>query len=236
MIDKVSSTMEAEMNKNTWECYEGFLADPGIDRMQKVLARYEMYKMIQDLPGEIIEVGVHNGSSFFTWLKFLQIFEPHSARIVRGFDTFEGFPDTSLEVEEIGPARRFEETAITNQFEHVRLTSEKIAPERWRLHCGNIMYTGPEFAKEAGGVRIALLHIDVDTYHGTLAAMRCFYPLMTYGGIVLLDEYGIEKWGESNGFDEYFHEVGMEPPTTFCVKHSGKPTAYHIVAGKGIKQ
>ena len=39
------------------------------------------------------------------------------------------------------------------------------------------------------GKRFAFVHLDMDLYEGTLAALLHFYPLMNEGGIILLHDY-----------------------------------------------
>ena len=54
-------------------------------------------------------------------------------------------------------------------------------------------------------MRISLLHLDVDLYEPTLAALKAFYPLVVPGGLVVFDEYGLVEWpGESKAAEEYF--------------------------------
>ena len=40
----------------------------------RFLAQYELFKMVQDLPGSIVELGVYKGSSLFAFANFLEIF------------------------------------------------------------------------------------------------------------------------------------------------------------------
>src|SRR5215471_15764 len=57
----------------------------------RFLAHYELYKMIEHLPGCIVECGVFQGNSLFAFAKFLEIFHPGDRiRHVIGFDSFKG--------------------------------------------------------------------------------------------------------------------------------------------------
>src|SRR6202000_2196869 len=70
---------------------KGLQLDLGPRALSKLLARYELYKMISDLPGDIVECGVYRGASLFQWANFIELFAPHSQKTVIGFDTFKGF-------------------------------------------------------------------------------------------------------------------------------------------------
>ena len=60
--------------------------------LPRVLAHYELFKKIVDLPGSIVELGVYRGSGFFTWANFLETFCPGDRiRKVFGFDDFQGY-------------------------------------------------------------------------------------------------------------------------------------------------
>jgi Macrocin-O-methyltransferase (TylF) len=48
-----------------------------LDRIacRKIFARYELFKLVQDVPGDIVECGVFRGSGVYTWVKLLCLFE-----------------------------------------------------------------------------------------------------------------------------------------------------------------
>ena len=41
-----------------WDAYNELLLYGGVDRLNKILARYELFKMVVELPGDIVEGGV----------------------------------------------------------------------------------------------------------------------------------------------------------------------------------
>ena len=63
------------------------------------LVRYELYKMVLDIPGSIFEFGVFNGQGLMSYAHFSSIMEPNNiSRKIYGFDTFEGFESISREI------------------------------------------------------------------------------------------------------------------------------------------
>ena len=60
--------------------------------VQSLITRYELYKLILNVPGDIIECGVYKGNSLAFLAHLSVILEPFSInRRLIGFDTFEGF-------------------------------------------------------------------------------------------------------------------------------------------------
>ena len=51
---------------------------------------YEMYKRVKDLSGHIADIGIWKGGSFFSFIKFVSLFEKNSQTLVYGFDWFKG--------------------------------------------------------------------------------------------------------------------------------------------------
>ena len=68
--------------------YDLFLKETDISRLQKILARYELFRKIIDIPGDICECGVFKGSGLFTWVKLMRLFKPNNNFNVVGFDLF----------------------------------------------------------------------------------------------------------------------------------------------------
>lgn len=183
--------------------------------LTRFLAHYELYKRIANLPGSIVECGVFRGSSLLTWAKLLEIFHAGDrVRKVIGFDNFAGFatindkdgPEREDRCKTVGgwnSAPYYEEL-----LEHIRIFhDDSFIPraKRIELVVGDLTETASRYVAENPGLRISLLHLDVDVYEPTLAALQAFYPLVVPGGLIVLDEYGLPDWaGESAAVEEYF--------------------------------
>ena len=183
--------------------------------LTRFLAHYELYKRVADLSGSIVECGVYRGAGLFTWAKLLEIFHPGDRlRKVIGFDNFTGFtgitekdgperPERSKTVGGWSPARHYHEL-----LEHVDIFhQDSFMPRAKRIELveGNLQETARKYVADNPGLRIALLHLDVDVYEPTIAALNAFYPLVMKGGLVIFDEYGATEWaGETRAVEEYF--------------------------------
>ncbi len=183
--------------------------------MKRFLAHYEFFQQIQDLPGDIVELGVYRGGSLMSWANFLEIRNMGDRhKKVIGFDNFKGFGDfdekDGADVPDVGKKRGgFDGGAFEESLrDAIRIfDADRFIPYKPRvvLVKGNIEETVPLYVEENPGLRISLLHFDVDLYRPTLVGLETLWPRVVPGGIVLLDEYGIPPWeGESRAVDEFF--------------------------------
>ena len=76
------------MTINQNKIYDNFLKETNVNRLQKILAKYELFKKIINVPGDICECGVFKGSGIFLWVKLMMIFKPNNNFKVVGFDFF----------------------------------------------------------------------------------------------------------------------------------------------------
>ena len=207
--------------------------------LARFLTHYEIFKKISNIPGSIVDLGVYRGSSLFSWAKLCEIFCPTDVRkIVYGFDTFEGFVNIS---EQDGPENLQQDVKVRGYYagssieNDLRLAQEAMNCDRHLNHIerielikGDVSDTIPEFVKTKGqGFRVALLNLDLDLYEPTLLALEYFVPLMTSGGIIILDEYAVDTFGgESTAVDEYFiKNFGKRPKFNKFTWHSN-PSAF----------
>lgn len=194
-----------------WDFYNGLLLSSDVDRIRKLLVRYELFKQALEVPGDIVECGVFKGAGAFYWLKLLGIFAPEAQRRVIGFDTFGSFADSLLDYERASAANFVAET----EFEGVSVDDLMAKADatgfggKLELVAGDIGQTAAAYVGANTGFRIALLHLDLDTYHGTKAALEAFYPNVSAGGLIVLDEYGKRGWGESDAVDEFFADKNV---------------------------
>lgn len=192
-----------------FDLYDSFLREGALDRFTKILARYEFFKQIADLPGDIVECGVFKGSGLMFWAKLIQIFNPLSARKVVGFDTFAGVPKTVRAKKDRDGSRIHRDYQQVPQQIQTTASELKIA-HRLELVIGDASATIPRYLKNNPGFRIALLNLDFDVYEPTRIALEKFYDRVVGGGIVTVDEYAIANWRESDAVDEFLKGRGLE--------------------------
>ncbi|MBI1405426.1 MAG: macrocin-O-methyltransferase [Caulobacter sp.] len=181
----------------------------------KAFAHYEVFKRIQDLPGDIVECGVYKGASLLTFARFLETFCPGDrTRKVLGFDHFQGLigrnDKDGREDERVGNtaegwnAGAFRDTlfALVEAFNKDAFVQSR---PRIELVDGDVCETAGAYVADNPGLRISLLHLDMDIHAPTLAALKAFWPRVLTGGVVMLDEFAIREWpGETQAVEEFF--------------------------------
>lgn len=181
----------------------------------KFLTHIEIFNKILDRPGSIVECGVFKGASFLTFLKLVEIYCPgDTLKKLIGFDTFSGFPSISEQDGIPNPERDlvvggFNSSNFMPYLKKIIDLTQKdsMIPrfKRVELVEGDVCKTIPEYVNNNPGLRISLLHLDLDLYEPTLVALKYLYPLVVPGGVVLFDEYAMAGFpGESKAFDDYF--------------------------------
>lgn len=204
--------------------------------LTRFLAHYELYKRVADLPGSIVECGVYRGAGLLAWAKLVEIFHPGDRlKKVIGFDNFAGF--TAI-TDKDGPERP-ERSKVTGGWnaapyysellEHVDIFhQDSFMPraKRIELVAGNLEQSAMKYILDNPGLRISLLHLDVDVYEPTKAALKALYPHVMKGGIVIFDEYGAPEWaGETRAVEEYF---GKEIPRIQKFPWSSVPCGFIV--------
>ena len=176
--------------------------------VQSLITRYELYKLILDVPGDIIECGVYQGNSF-AWLAHLSvILEPHAInRRFIGFDTFEGFSsiDKDLDPSDIS-SENFSDTSyefIRESIDLIDLLRPVNKIPRFELIKGDITETLPKFVDENSWMTCAMLILDTDLYKPTKVALENVINIMPQGAIIVFDEYNYQNFpGETQALKE----------------------------------
>ena len=203
----------------------------------RFLSHYELFKKVIDLPGCILDLGVWKGTSLFTWSNLMETFVPFDrSRKIYGFDTFEGLQqfsdkdgadDSSVQKETSGYLATEEEVQAMVDIHN---SDNMIAgTKRVNIVVGDIKDTIPTFLDSTPGLRISLLHFDMDLYEPTKVGMELLYDLVLPGGVVCFDEYGLVPWqGETIAVEEFFKSRKEKMPKLQKHSFAQTPHAYFI--------
>jgi hypothetical protein len=193
----------------------GFYLATHLKRMGKLLAHYELYKQIVDLPGEVVECGVFKGASLMRFASFRNLLEsPYSRRLI-GFDAFGNFPrqgdaadQAFIDAFENEAGTGIAADQLRGFLAHKGIDNVELVP-------GDINKTVPSYAQQHPALKIALLHVDVDVYQPTRIILETFHPMMVRGGVMVFDDYGTVA-GETRAIDEFLRDTGMRPNKLPC--------------------
>jgi hypothetical protein len=197
--------------EKAFEYENNFYLSCDITRISKILSHYEIYKMIKEVPGEIIECGVFKGASYLRFAMFREIFgNPFSKKII-GFDTFSKFPETTFQ-DDTKARNKFISSAGSDSISKeqlLKILDNKGLNKHVDLIEGDITETVPSYVKANPELKISLLNLDTDIYEPAVTILEHLYPKITKGGILMLDDYGTHP-GETKAVDEYFKNKTVE--------------------------
>ncbi len=143
------------------------------------------------ISGAFAEVGVYKGET----ARIIHAMDP--SRRFHLFDTFEGFAKQDLDREAAGDEEYnnvdFSDTSVEYAFKFIRGNEQVI------FHKGHF----PESAEGIAEESYALVHVDVDLYQPTLAALKYYYPKLAAGGVVIVHDYNHTWGGVKKAVDEF---------------------------------
>jgi O-methyltransferase len=187
----------------------------GVARLQALIDAVR-HCVARDVPGDFAECGVWRGGSVLAMLLTLQELGADD-RDVHLFDTFEGMTEpTEHDVSPIDPPaletwraahgtdqRAWNEVFGPAAFDEDSVRATLLAtgypPARLHLVRGRVEDTLPAAVPK----RLALLRLDTDWYESTRHELEHLYPILSPGGVLILDDYG--HWeGSRRAVDEYF--------------------------------
>lgn len=174
-----------------------------------------LYRLARDverrgITGALVDCGVWNGGS----TALLSAGAP--SRDAWAFDSFEGLPEP-------GPLDGRESWSYAGELqgseEKVKEAVSRYAnPACLHVVKGWFADTLPRAAGDVGSV--AVLHADGDWYDSVLVTLETFYPAITPGGYVVIDDYG--HWqGARRATDEFRKRHGIRE-TLVKIDYTGR--------------
>ncbi len=180
---------------------------------------FALYKAVEyaaraRIPGDIVECGVwRGGSMMLAALTLLSVGD--AERRIHLYDTFEGMsppgePDRDLWGRSAGEVLHAEGMAEFGQWcrsheDDVRtnLAATGFPADRLVFVRGRVEDTIPARRPD----RITVLRLDTDWFESTYHELRHLYPLVSPGGVLIVDDYG--HWrGSRRATDQYLQETG----------------------------
>ncbi len=220
----LSSAGEKEMLRRLAEYHRSsplpddeVLANLGLFLTSKALSRilffYEMYRLVVNTHGIIIEFGVRWGQTLAILSALRGIFEPFNRhRKIVGFDTFEGFKGLSDKDGKIcqskdgsfSVAPGYEET-----LDGILSLQEQLNPmghlKKYELIKGDAVETVPRYLKDHPETLVSMADFDFDIYTPTRAALEAIRPHLFRGSVLVFDELCDDIFpGETMALSEVF--------------------------------
>lgn len=186
---------------------------------------YLMGKYVNDnnIMGDIIECGIAAGSNF----AFLMLGCKSSTNLINrkywGFDSFQGI--------QLAGKKDKEQPGIGKITHDVNVDDDKLLISsgitsidkqtvinnliKWNLYDNNVNLIEGWIQKSLTNniindiSNIAILRLDMDIYSPTKYALEKLYPLISKGGVIIIDDWGLE--GVRTACYEYFNSINYNP-------------------------
>ncbi len=214
------TTIRGLSKSNVWDYENAFYWFSHPSRLNKLLAHYDLYKNITNLPGDILELGVYKAASLVRLATFRNLLENDYSRKIVGFDAFGKFPITNLSLKvDIDFIEGFEKAGGNGlALDEVKSIFVQKNFENVTLNEGNVFDTLPKYLEKYPATRIAFLHLDMDVKEPTTFALNLLYDRVVPGGLIVLDDYNSVA-GETDAVDEFLktHRLKIEKTSHYIV-------------------
>lgn len=190
--------------------------------LRKLLYFKQIFDGISSFEGDIVECGVGRGKTFF-FLAFLMS-EERGKRKLWGFDSFEGFPEPTVEDDSFRNPKKGELRFVTPEDVLNVLRAGSINEDFIKNNVKIVKGFFDETLKSYQGNPIALLHIDADIHQSYKCALEQLFPKVIKGGVILFDEYDNLKFpGAKKAVDEYFKN------TSYRISYDKKSGKHYVL-------
>jgi len=182
------------------------LANLGLFMNRHALSRYiymnELYKMILNVHGVVMEFGVRWGQNLALFVNFRGMYEPfnHNRKII-GFDTFSGFPSVHEKDGTAAVATRggYGVTeGYASYLDKVLAYHESESPiahmKKYELVQGDASEEIVKYLDRNPETIVALAYFDFDLFEPTKACLEAIKDRLTKGSVVAFDELNYHTW------------------------------------------
>lgn len=161
-----------------------------------------LYRMILNIPGVIMEFGVHRGRHLAALTALRVVYEPYNPhRRIIGFDTFTGFPYTA-DIDATSPSAVVGRFAVPDGYpSHLRDVLDAHEQGEHLRHIrrtlivqGDVRETLSRYLEQNPHTVIALAYIDLDLYEPTRDTLDAIRPHLTKGSVLAFDQLAHAKW------------------------------------------
>lgn len=196
------------------------------EMMRYLLRMDHLYRLVDDVPGHIVEFGVGPGTNAVLFGNLMHIYSDDYVRHYYGFDTFDGYPEEDLE-----NSPHLNSDAWTNiQIDTVRNTLDAYdVNDVTTLIKGDLKTEFPAFVetemhkrKSPGTFVISLLYVDCNSYDATKTGIEAALEYMAPGGLIACDQ--LRQGGEISALKEVCTEHG------YSFRREESPTAWSAYA------
>lgn len=201
------------LDQSFYDSFNNFMISSDLKVFGKLLARTQIFELVKNIPGDIVECGVFKGTGLFTFLKLKRYLCPNTHKKVIGFDFFNSNELISNLTHQdkdamstLFEARNFKHEINFKDELDFMIKKSGFEDHEYELISGDIEETVVEYVKTRPGAKISLLYLDLDLEKPTYTTLVSLWDRVSSGGIVVFDEYAYHNWSESIGVDKFFQD------------------------------
>lgn len=230
MINIHNKVGKIDDKQSIFDSYNNFLMSDDRYVFFKLCSRINLFNLVKELNGDIVECGVFKGAGMLVWLKLINMYQPHSIKKVIGFDHFdnnfvnniENVVDRDAMMQVFSRDKNLKPSDISIEEITKKFLDCGFIDKNFELVKGDISNTSKTFLVDRPGFRISLLYLDLDLDKPTYDTLCNFWERIVSGGIVVFDEYAFHGWSEANAVDRFLKEKNLKLINT----HLTSPTAF----------
>ena len=208
MVDIYNKT--SKTSQSIYDAYNTLVFSDDKRVFNKMVKRIELYMLVKDHVGDILEFGVFKGAGMALFLKLKMMYEPNSLTKVIGFDYFQ--KDELLKC--LDGANKDGMTSVLNRVSPSDLSRDSVKTrllpyneDNFALIQGDAVQESKRFCLENPGMKIKIMYMDLDMGEPTYKILKEMWNKVVKGGIVVFDEYAYHIWDESIGVDNFLKEI-----------------------------
>jgi O-methyltransferase len=157
--------------------------------------------------GDVAEIGCHLGGTAIIASQVVRKYSSKKAYVC--YDTFGGFVDEQFSLDS-------PRGTPSNLRTHYSSNSELLVRKILRLHgCQDVQLVRGDATKLEDGQlkeKYSVILIDVDLSEPVYLTLKKFYPKLSKGGIILVDDCDEDNvvWKAREGYSRFCHEMGFQ--------------------------
>ena len=199
---------------NSVDIIHHFPSYVGSVNLSRFLSLYEIYSLTKNLSGDLLDIGTWKGYSFFSFAKFVKIFEPYSNTTVHCMDWFSG----------MNPESKNNKYADCTENEIIELINLQNLNGIAYAHNLDLKNDLPKFCEERPWQRFKLIFIDCGDEKVIENVFKNLWDRLIPGGIMIFDHFNNScSPSESNIIQKYCKDRKVNQ-----VSFSRSPTGYII--------
>ena len=189
-----------------WSVIDHWALYCGISNLARSMAISDIVRGTLGVPGHVAEFGSWRGANLMFMAKLLRIYDPHGAKVVHCFDSFQGLTEfTVQDGDGVQHADRYRGSLEElNDIIDLYEMSDEIV-----IHQGLIEDTLAEVLDANEALSFSLVYCDVDLYQPTRIMLELLHPRLAKGGVFVFDEWNADSFpGEGLAVNLFLQEMG----------------------------